>query len=55
MELFRRHCGPVYGTTRTNIVGVEYGVHATPRKTAYGNSSKKLGAIQRLDQKLRTF
>jgi hypothetical protein len=55
MELFRRHYGPVYGTTRTNIVGVEYGVHATPRKTTYGNSSKKLGAIQRLDQKLRTF
>jgi hypothetical protein len=52
MDLFSRYCCRVGGTTRTDIVGVEYGVCATPRKTAYGNSSKNLGTIQRLDQTL---
>jgi hypothetical protein len=52
MNLFSRYCCRVGGTTRTDIVGVEYGVHATPRKTTYGNSSKTLGTIQRLDQTL---
>jgi hypothetical protein len=37
-----------------NFVNVE-GFHATPTKTAYENSFKNLGAIQRSDQKLWTF
>jgi hypothetical protein len=55
MDPFSRSYSRVSGTTRTDIVGVESGVHATTRKTAYGNSSKNLSAIQRSDQKLWTF
>jgi len=55
MDLFSRYCGGVRGTTRTEIVEVEKGFHATPRKTAYGKSSKTLSAIQQSDQKLWTF
>ena len=55
MNLFSRYCCRVGGTTRTDIVGVEYGVHATPRKTASEKSFKTLSMIQRLDQKLWTF
>jgi hypothetical protein len=54
-DLFSRYCSRVGGTTRTDIVGVEKGYHATPRKTAYGKSSKTLSAIQQSDQKLWTF
>jgi hypothetical protein len=55
MDLFSRYFGRGGGTTRTDIVGVEYRFHTIPRKTAYGNSSKILTAIQRSDQKLWTF
>jgi hypothetical protein len=52
MDLFSRYCSRVGGTTRTDIVGVDLGINATPRKTAYGNSSKTLGAIPRSNKKL---
>jgi len=55
MDLFSRYFGRDGCTTRTFIVGVESGVHATQKKTAYENSSKNLSAIQQLDQKLWTF
>ena len=55
MDRFNRYCVGVGGTTRTNIVDVEQGFHATPRKRAYRNSSKNLNAIHRSDQKLWTF
>jgi hypothetical protein len=55
MDLLNRYCSRVGGTTRTDIVGVQKGFHATPRKTAYGKSSKTLSAIQLTDQKLWTF
>jgi len=45
MDRFSRYCVGVGGTTRTDIVGVEQGFHATPRKRASGNSFKNLGAI----------
>jgi hypothetical protein len=52
MDLFSWYCGGVGSTTRTDIVDVEQGFHATPRKRASGNAFKNLGAIQRSDQKL---
>jgi hypothetical protein len=55
MDIFSRYCGGVEGTTRTDNVGVEQGLHATPRKRAFENSFKNLAAIQRSDQKLYTF
>ena len=55
MDIFSRYFGRVGGTTWTDFAGVELGFNATPRKTAYKNSSKTLGAIQRSDQKLWTF
>jgi hypothetical protein len=39
MVLFSRYFGHVRGTTRTDIVGVELGFLATPRKIAYRKSS----------------
>jgi len=54
MEMLSRYSSHVRGTTRTDVVDVEYQLHATPRKTAYGNS-KNLSVIPRLDQKLWTF
>ena len=39
----------------TDVVGVHLRFDATRRKTAYGNSLKNLGAIQRSDQKLWKF
>jgi hypothetical protein len=55
MDLFNRYYGGVGGTTRTDIVGVEQGFNATPRKRASENSFKNLGAIQRSNEKLSTF
>jgi hypothetical protein len=55
MEMLSRYSSHVRGTTRTDVVDVEYQFHATPRKTANRNSSKHLSAIPRLDQKLWTF
>jgi hypothetical protein len=55
MDLFSRYYGGVGGMTPTEIIGVEKGFHATPRKIAYGKSSKTLSVIQRSDQKLWTF
>jgi hypothetical protein len=55
MDLLNRYWSRVGGTTRTDIVGVEKGFHATLRKTAYRKSSKTLSAIQWTDQKLWTF
>ena len=40
---------------RTDFVSVEWRFHATPTKTAYENSYKIFGAIQRSDQKLSSF
>ena len=52
VDLLSRYLGRGGGSALMVVDIVEYRCKATPRRTAYGNSSKQLSAIQRSDLKL---